>query len=239
MFFGIFSRFFFGVATFNQIFISIAIAFVFFGLSLFEEFWETQFQNIFNENGSKCLHRLLAFILAFGFALDFLVGWYLAKKNILTFENRKYHPYAKSFCNKQCFKTPKERLYLSNSSLVSLAWFSFIPMTMLYFALTSSVKYKLSKMDYIKYGLQFSNKKKVLIRFILLLVINIPIIISAWVQLHSWKKDLIFKFVCSFMWVVLYRWIAPLIKKITENDIKSDMFAPWMQGDDTAKDSLI
>ena len=240
VFLGIFARFFFGLETFNQIFIGIAFALMFFGLSCFTEFWETQFSQVFNSDSSSCFSRWLAFLLSFGFIADFVFCWFLAKKNITTFEKKQVHPFAKSTCKTQCFKSLGKPVYLSNNSLIGLAWFSFVPMMFLYYALTSSVKYSNNQLNMIKYIAQFKDVKGMVMKVVLYTLVNVPIIVSAWYTIKKdWKLDLIFKFGMSFLWVIMYRWIAPVIKKSSEIFVMADMFAPWMDGDDEAKEGLI
>ena len=236
---GLWARFFFGAETFSQILIGVGLGLGFAGISFFDQFWEDQFSNIFNSDSSKCLSRWLAWLLSLGFVADFVFAFMLANNQIRTFENIEYHPYAKSSCSSKCLNNPKERLYLSNSSLVSLAWFSFVPMIMFYFAITGSVKYSNNQLNLIKYSSQFKDKGKMLMKIALFTLVNAPLIVSAFVKLHPWKMDLAFKFAMSLLWVIMYRWVFPLIKKKTEIFIGSDMFAPWMNDNDEEKKGLL
>lgn len=236
---GIWARFFFGAETISQILIGVGLGLGIFGISLFDQFWESQLSNIFNSESSSCLARWLAWLLSVGFIGDFIFAWFMAGYQIKSFENINYHPYAKSSCSQKCLNNPKEKLFLSNSSLVSMAWFSFVPMILLYFALTGSVKYSNNQLNLIKYASQFKDYGKMIIKLVLFIIVNVPIIVSAFVQVHSWKMDLLFKFAMSALWVILYRWVHPFIKKKMDIFIGSDMFAPWMNDNDEEKKGLI
>jgi len=237
---GIFARFFFGLETYNQIFLGIGFALVFFGLSYFDEFWENQFGNIFNMDSSSCVKRWLAFLIWIGTIADFVICFYLAKKNIKTFEGKKIHPFAKSMCKNKCHLSGPGRKYLSHNSLISMAWFSFVPLMFLYCSITSSVKYSNNQLNMIKYISQFKDKKAIIIKLILVALLCTPIIASAWYTIQkNWLHDLGFKFGMAVLWLILYRWFVPVIKKSADIYIMSDMFAPWLDGDDEQKVGLI
>lgn len=239
VFLGIFARFFFGLETYNQIFIGIGLALFFFGLSMLDEFWENQFSQIFNSESSKCRARWMAFIFWMGFLLDWGVSYWIGTKNIATFERKQVHPFAKSTC-KTCFANAGQRVYLSNNSLISMAWFSFVPMMFLYFSITSSVKYSNSQLYMIKYIAQFKDNKALIIKAILLALLASPLLASHFYTVKgNWYKDLAFKFGMSLLWCVIYRWINPVVKKSAEVDIEPDMFGPWMKGDDEEKTGLL
>lgn len=241
---GIFARFFFGLETYNQILIGVGLALAFIGLSLFDEFWENQFAQIFNSDSSKCVARWLAFFIWIVTAAYMTFLYFVAKKNVSTFERgvpKAYqHPFAKSTCKSQCFVSGGKPAYLSYNSYVSIAWFLFVPLMFLYCSLTSSVKYSNSQLYMIKYLAQFKDTKVLVIKLILLVLLNAPIIASAWYSIKgNWMHDLAFKIGMAVLWLIIYRWINPIIKKNTETFTKSDMFAPWMEGDDEQKEGLI
>ena len=237
---GVFARFFFGLETYNQLFIGIALALMFIGLSMFDEFWENQFSQIFNSESSSCMARWLAFFFWLGFIADFVFCWFRAKKTVSTFEHKKVHPFAKSSCKSKCFVSGGKRAYLSHNSLIGLAWFSFVPMMFLYYSITGSVKYSNNQLNMIKYLAQFKDKKGMIIKMFLYILANVPIIVSAWYSIKgNWKHDLLFKFGMSLLWVIMYRWVVPIIKKSADIYIMADMFAPWMDGDDEQKEGLI
>lgn len=237
---GIFARFFFGLETYNQIFIGIGLALVYFGLSMFDEFWENQFSQIFNMESSSCISRWLAFLIWIGTIADFTLCYFLAKKNVASFEGKKIHPFSKSTCKNTCLVSGGKRAYLSYNSLVSQAWFAFVPLMFLYCSMTSSVKYSNNQLNMIKYISQFKDKKKMIIKIILIAVLNIPIIVSAWYSIKgNWMYDMAFKFGMAFLWLILYRWFVPVVKKSADLFIMSDMFAPWMDGDDEEKKGLL
>ena len=239
IFLGIFARFFFGYETYSQILIGIGLAIFYLGLSLFDQFWEDQFSQIFNMESSKCSARWMAFLLWIGFIGDFVFSYFIAQKNIKIFENRAVHPFAKSTC-RTCFNVGGKRVFLSNNSLISMAWFSFVPMMLAYYSITSSVKYSNSQLYMIKYINQFRDVKAMVIRLVLLVLLNSPIIASAWYTVKSsWLHDLGFKFGMAFLWTIIYRWINPLIKRGTDIHIEPDMFSPWMKGDDEEKTGLL
>ena len=233
---GVFARFFFGLETYNQIFISIAVALAFLGLSMFESFWENQFENIFNTEDSQCGSRWLAFLLSLGWCLDFGFAWLMANNNIDKFEKKPYHPYGKSHCKTSCFNDNK---FLSHNSLIHMAWFSFVPMMFFYFAVTKTVKYTNNQLNLIKYAKQFMDMKNLIIRLALYGLVNVPIILSAFITLKVWWCDLIFKFAMAFLWCVLYRWLLPMVKRSMDNYLASDMFAPWMNHNDEERGGLI
>jgi hypothetical protein len=236
---GVFARFFFGLETYNQIFIGVGFALFFFGLSMLDEFWEQQFSQIFNSESSKCFARWFAFFCWMNFALDFGLSYWTSKNNVLKFERKQVHPFAKSAC-KTCFAASGKRVYLSYNSLSALAWFSFVPMMMFYYSITSSVKYSNSQLYMIKYLAQFKDVKALVIKVILLLLLASPLVASHFYTVKSmWWHDVLFKFGMSFLWCIIYRWINPVVKKSTEIDIEPDMFSPWMKGDDEEKTGLL
>lgn len=67
----------------------------------------------------------------------------------------------------------------------------------------------------------------------------VVLIVSHFVNLKVWKDNAGLKFGMSALFVIMYRWFLPGIKKKTDIFIGSDMFAPWMNDDDEEKKSLI
>ena len=236
---GIFARFFFGLETYSQIFMGGALALIFLGLFPSQDFWERQLGFVFNSDSSRCLGRWLAYLIVLSFSLFLILSFHFAKKNIKTLEKLKGLRYVTTHCRHVCLYHNKHRRYLSDSSLLSLAWFSWIPLLFLYFGLTNSVKYSNNQLNLIKYSAQFRKKSGLAIKASLYLLVNLPIILSAWVRLPGFWSDFVFKFVMALVWVVLYRFGFPLIKKKMDIFVNSDMFAPWMLENDEEKTGLI
>lgn len=236
---GIFSRFFFGLETYNQIFISIGISLVYLGLLLPTDFWERQLAHVFNSDSSRCLARWLAYLVVIGFTISLGLGFQFTKSNLKNLEKLKGLRYVTTHCRHVCLYHNHHRRYLSNTSLLSMTWFAWVPILFLYFALTNSVKYSNNQLNLIKYSAQFRNTKNMVIKGLLYLIVNLPIIITAWVRIPSFWGDFCFKLIMSFLWVILYRLVFPLIKKKMDLFINSDMFAPWMLENDEEKTGLI
>ena len=236
---GIFARFFFGLETFNHILLSLGIAFIYLGVCLPTEFWEQQLSFVFNSDSSRCINRWLAYLVVFGFMLALGLGFHFAKFNLLHLEKLKGLRYVTSKCRAKCLFHKHHRIFLSDKSLVSMAWFAWVPMLFLYFALTNSVKYSNNQLNLIKYSAQFRNNKRMLFKGLLYLVVNVPILLSAWIHLPSFWADFVFKLLMALLWVLLYRIGFPLVKKKLEYYVNSDMFAPWMLDNDEEKTGLI
>ena len=240
IFLGIFARFFFGLETYNQIFISIGLSLIILAMFLPTDFWEKELSYVFNSEMSRCLARWVAFIIAFGFVIFLGISFHLTKVNIKHLERLKGLRYVSAHkCRHQCLYHNKHRIYLSDSSLSSILWFSWVPMIFLYFALTNSVKYSNNQLNLIKYSAQFRNKKRMLLKCLMYLVVNTPIILSAWIRVYNFWGDFTFKLSMSLLWVILYRIVFPMIKKNMEIFVNSDMFAPWMLDNDDEKTGLI
>ena len=77
------------------------------------------------------------------------------------------------------------------------------------------------------------------IKLFLYLLVNMPLIVACCVSLNPWLSDFFFKLGMSLLWVILYRWVFPVIKKKMDIYIGSDMFAPWMNNNDEEKKGLI
>lgn len=236
---GIFARFFFGISTFNQIFIGFFLGLAVTGLFFFEDFWNKHFKAMFNSNSSSCGARWLTLLIGFGAILDYVGIYLVGRYQITKVEGGALHAYARSTCKSECFHTADGRNYLSNQSFVDAAWWAWMPMILIYFGITSSVKYSNNKLNLIKYAAQIKSPKKILVKLAIYLVVCSVLVISAFVTLKVWWWDALFKFGMSLLWVILYRWVFPTIKKKMDTFIGSDMFAPWMNDDDDEKKSLI
>lgn len=236
---GIFARFFFGLETYNQIFLSIGISLVYLAIFLPTDFWEKQLSFVFNTDSSRCINRWSAYLVFFGFVLCLGLGFHFTERNLKTLERLRGLKYVTSKCRHLCLYHNKHRQYLSDSSLLSMVWFSWVPILFLYFALTNSVKYSNNQLNLIKYSAQFKNKKRMAIKGMLYLLVNVPLILSAWVRIYNFWGDFVFRLSMALLWVVLYRFVFPLIKKRLEYFVNSDMFAPWMLDNDDEKTGLI
>lgn len=236
---GVFARFLFGLETYNQILLSAGIGLVYLGLFLPTEFWEKQLSFVFNSDSSRCLNRWLAYAVVVGFAVLLGVGFHVAERNLKHLERLKGLRYVTSACRHECLYHNRHRRYLSDSSLLSMAWFAWVPMLFVYFALTNSVKYSNNQLNLIKYTAQFRNRRRMALKLALYLLVNVPIIISAWVRLGPFWADFCFKLAMALLWVLLYRVGFPLVKKRLEYFVNSDMFAPWMLDNDDEKTGLI
>ena len=78
-----------------------------------------------------------------------------------------------------------------------------------------------------------------LLKGVLYFLVNVPLILSAWVRVYSFWGNFAFKLCMSLLWVILYRIAFPLVKKKMEIFVNSDMFAPWMLDNDDEKTGLI
>ena len=236
---GILSRFFLGLETYGQLLFGITVALVYIGLAMFDDFWDNQFGNIFNSESSSCLKRWLAFLIGFGGVLDLAASYFLAIDTVANFEQKKGNNYIKYQCKTECIDTASGPYYLSYRSVVELAWWSYLLMMFIYFAVTSSVKYSNNQLNLIKYASQFKSPKNMAIKLFLYLLVNMPLIVACCVSLNPWLSDFFFKLGMSLLWVILYRWVFPVIKKKMDIYIGSDMFAPWMNNNDEEKKGLI
>ena len=237
---GVFARFFFGVSTFNQIFIGLFLGLAVSGVFFFDDWWNNQFKAIFNSNSSNFWSRWLALLFGIGGILDIVAIYFIGRYQIKHAEKGTWHPFAKSSCKSVCFHPAgMGKQYLSNESFVEAAWWFWVPVLFLYFAFTSSVKYSNNKLNLIKYAAQFKSTGKMAAKLGLYFLCCAVLIVSHFVNLKSWKDNAGLKFGLSLLFVIMYRWFLPGIKKKADIFIGSDMFAPWMNDDDEEKKSLI
>ena len=114
---------------------------MFLGLFIPSDFWERQLSFVFNSDSSRCIGRWLAYLIVIGFTLIFGLSFHTTKINIKNLEKLKGLRYVTTKCRHLCLYHNHHRRYLSDSSLLSIAWFSWVPLLFLYFGLTNSVKY--------------------------------------------------------------------------------------------------